>query len=101
MMGSLVIGASIVVKGTTTGTVSDYDGNFTLSVPSDGRTLVVSYVGMVSQEVPVAPRVHVKLLSQSQDLDEVIVVAYGTAKKYCVLNLVDSFVIKYYRDLQL
>jgi len=79
--GEPVIGASIVVKGTTVGTVSDYDGNFTLSVPSEGRTLVVSYVGMVSQEVPVASRVHVKLLSQSQDLDEVIVVAYGTAKK--------------------
>jgi len=55
--GEPVIGASILVKGTTMGTVTDIDGNFTLTVPPDGKTLVVSYVGMKTQEVPVAPHV--------------------------------------------
>lgn len=48
--GEPVIGASIIVKGTTVGTVTDFDGNFTLDVPSDGKQLVISYIGMKSQE---------------------------------------------------
>ena len=79
--GEPVIGASIVVKGTTVGTVTDFDGNFTLDVPSDSKHLVISYIGMKSQEVGVSPNVNVTLMSDTQNLDEVVVTAYGTSTK--------------------
>lgn len=75
--GEPVIGAAIVVKGTTVGTVTDYDGNFTLDVPANGKQLVISFVGMKSQEVMVSPRVKVTLSADTQDLDEVVVTAMG------------------------
>lgn len=75
--GEPVIGAAIVVKGTTVGTVTDYDGNFTLDVPANGKQLVISFVGMKSQEVMVSPRVNVTLSADMQDLDEVVVTAMG------------------------
>lgn len=76
-----VIGASVVVKGTTTGTVTDIDGNFTLSVPSTAKTIVIRYIGMADQESPISNNMVVRLKASSQDLDEVIVIAYGSAKK--------------------
>ena len=76
-----VIGASIVVKGTTIGTVTDMDGAFTLSVPSSAKTLVISFVGMKTQEVAVKQNLRIFLEPDNQMLDEVMVVAYGTAKK--------------------
>ena len=72
-----VIGASIVVKGTTIGTVTNFDGAFTLNVPSSATTLVVSYLGMKSQEVAVRPKVEVLLSTDSRALDEVVVTAMG------------------------
>ena len=75
-----VIGATIQVKGTSQGTVSDINGNFHLSAPAGG-TLVISYVGMQTQEVPVSANVNITLEPDSELLDEVIVVAFGTAKK--------------------
>ena len=75
------IGAAIVVKGTMVGTVTDYDGNFTLEVPSNGKVLIVSYVGMLTQEVPVSPNVRVVLKSDTQNLDEVVVTAMGISKE--------------------
>ena len=68
--GEPVIGASIVVKGTTVGTVTDYDGNFTLDVPTDGKQLVISYIGMKSQVVAVSPRVSVTLAADTQTIDD-------------------------------
>ncbi|MFR2618635.1 SusC/RagA family TonB-linked outer membrane protein [Parabacteroides goldsteinii] len=79
--GLPVIGASIVVKGTMVGTVTDYDGNFTLEVPSNGKVLIVSYVGMLTQEVPVSPNVRVVLKSDTQNLDEIVVTAMGISKE--------------------
>lgn len=77
-----VIGASVVIKGTTIGTVTDFDGNFTLDIPQDAsKTLVFSYVGLQSKEETAKPNMRVVLSSSNQSLDEVIVVAYGTAKK--------------------
>ncbi|MGL5772949.1 MAG: SusC/RagA family TonB-linked outer membrane protein, partial [Bacteroidales bacterium] len=77
-----VIGASVVIKGTTIGTVTDFDGNFTLDIPQDAsKTLVFSYVGLQSKEEAAKSDMRVILSSSSQSLDEVIVVAYGTAKK--------------------
>ena len=80
--GLPVVGASVLVKGTTVGTVTDIDGNFTITnVPSSAGTLVVSFIGMKTQEVAIKPVVNVVLHSDSEMLDEVMVVAYGTAKK--------------------
>ena len=79
--GEPVIGASIIVKGTTVGTVTDFDGNFTLDVPSDGKQLVISYIGMKSKEVVVSPNVNVTLMSDTQNLDEVVVTALGIKRE--------------------
>ena len=77
-----IVGASILVKGTTIGTVTDMDGRFTLTgIPSSARTLVISYVGMKTQEVAIRSNVRVTLSTDAEVLDDVIVVAYGTAKK--------------------
>ena len=80
--GLPVVGASILVKGTTVGTVTDMDGKFTLSnVPSSAKTLVVSFIGMATQEVSIKANLQISLKSDTEVLDEVMVVAYGTAKK--------------------
>ena len=77
-----VIGASVVVKGTTIGTVTDFDGKYNLNVPSSAKTLVFSYIGMKAQEVAVkAGTLNVKLIDDTQEIDEVVVIGYGTAKK--------------------
>lgn len=78
--GDPAIGATIQIKGTTQGTVTDIDGQFTISAPANG-TLIVSYVGYVTQEIPVSPNVRVVLQTDSELLDEVLVVAYGTTRK--------------------
>ena len=80
--GLPVVGASVLVKGTTVGTVTDIDGNFTLTnVPSSAKTLMISFIGFRTQEVAVKSQVNVVLKSDAEVLDEVMVVAYGTAKK--------------------
>ena len=72
--GEPVVGASILVKGTNVGTITDIDGNFTISnVPSSATTLVVSFVGMQTQEVPIRETVRVMLRPDSELLDEVVV----------------------------
>ena len=79
--GLEVIGANVVEKGNTTnGTITDLDGNFTLTVPQ-GATLTVSFIGYKAQEVAAAPSVVVTLQDDSQLLDAVVVIGYGTVKK--------------------
>ncbi len=80
-----VIGASIMEKGTSNGTVTDLDGNFTLNV-KPGATLVVSYIGYTTQEIAVGNQssINVKLQSEDSDLEEVVVVGYGVQKKKLV-----------------
>ncbi|KAB4461812.1 hypothetical protein GAN98_13085, partial [Bacteroides thetaiotaomicron] len=70
-----VVGASVLVKGTTMGTVTDIDGKFTISdVPSSSRTLLVSYIGMKSQEIPIkAGVIKIAMKSDAEVLDEVVV----------------------------
>jgi len=75
-----IIGASILVAGTQNGTVTDVDGNFKLSAAA-GSKLVVSYVGMNSKTVTAAPNMKITLDPEDKKLDEVVVVAYGTAKR--------------------
>ena len=80
--GQPVIGASVLVKGTQVGAITGVDGDFTLpNVPSSAKTLVISYIGMQTQEVDIKPNIKVFMRSDSEMLDEVMVVAYGTAKK--------------------
>lgn len=80
--GLPVVGASIVVKGTTTGTVTDMDGKFTLTnVPSSAKTLMISFIGLKTQEVAIARTISVVLKPDAEVLDEVMVVAFGTQKK--------------------
>ena len=89
--GETVIGASIVVKGNTSiGTISDIDGNFTLAVPNDNVTLVVSFIGMKSQEVKATAQksIRVVLEDDSQQLEEVVVVGFGQQKKASVVGAI-------------
>ena len=80
--GETVIGASVVVKGTTNGTITGIDGDFTLSGVPKGSTLVVSYVGYLTQEIKFNGQpINVVLKEDSQTLDEVVVVGYGVQKK--------------------
>ncbi|MFA5555233.1 MAG: TonB-dependent receptor [Phycisphaerae bacterium] len=78
--GEPVVGATILIKGTSQGTVTDFDGDFSLTVPANAR-LVVSYVGMVTQEVAATPTMRIVMRSDAELLEEVMVIAYGTAKK--------------------
>ena len=81
--GMAIPGVSVFVKGTTVGTVTKPDGTYSLSVPNDATTLVFSFVGMTMQEVDIAGQttINVAMTSDAEDIDEVIVVAYGTATK--------------------
>ena len=85
--GQPVVGASILVAGTQTGTVTDVDGNFRLSVRS-GAKLVVSYVGMLTKTVSASNGMKVTLSPDDKGLDEVVVVAYGTAKRQSITGSV-------------
>ncbi|QNL39176.1 MULTISPECIES: SusC/RagA family TonB-linked outer membrane protein [unclassified Bacteroides] len=80
--GQPVVGASVLVKGTTLGTITDVDGNFNLSnVPSSAKTLQISYIGMQTQEVVIKPNLKVVLKADAQKLDEVVVTAMGISRE--------------------
>ena len=76
-----VIGASVMVKGTSNGTISDYDGEFLLTVSDDATTLVVSFVGMQTQEVAIKERMTIVLHEASEVIQEVVVTGYGNVSK--------------------
>ena len=80
--GETLIGSSIIQKGTTNGTTAGVNGDFTLSVPQNS-VLVVSYIGYVSQEIKAinVSTLRIELEAETQTLDEVVVVGYGTARK--------------------
>ena len=90
--GEPVIGANVVVKGTTNGTITDFDGNYTIEGVSANDVLVISYIGYLSQEVPVGNQsmIKVTLKEDTQTLDEVIVVGYGTMKKSDVTGSIST-----------
>lgn len=79
-MGEAIIGANVVVKGTTNGTITDFDGNFTLTA-NKGDIIVISFIGYQPQELPAAANMNVILKDDSQLLDDVVVIGYGTVKK--------------------
>ena len=76
--GTPIVGANVVVKGTTNGTITDMDGKFSLDV-EEGTTLVVSYIGFASQEILIGnqTKISISLEEDSEALEEVIVVGYG------------------------
>ena len=80
--GLPVIGANIVEKGTTNGTITDIDGNFSLNVP-EGAILEVSYIGYLSQTVKIGKEkfLSITMKEDSQAIEEVVVVGYGSQKK--------------------
>jgi len=78
--GEPIIGASILEKGTTNGTITDFDGNFMLDV-AEGATLEISYVGYATQSLPAAANMRIVLKEDTEVLEEVVVVGYGVQKK--------------------
>ena len=81
--GEPIIGANILQKGTTNGTITDFDGKFSLNVPAQA-TITVTYIGYKTQEITLKPgqkNIKITLQEDSETLDEVVVVGYGTMKK--------------------
>ena len=78
--GETVIGATVMEKGTSNGTVTDFDGNFTIKV-NEGTILVVSYIGYQTQEVPAANGMKVTLKDDAEVLQEVVVTGYQVQRK--------------------
>lgn len=89
--GEPIIGANVVVKGSTIGNISDHEGRFTLEVP-ENSTLTVSYIGYLSQEIKVGKRniFNIILAEDSENLDEIVVIGYGTMKKSDLTGVVSS-----------
>lgn len=89
--GDPVIGANVLVRGTTNGTISDMDGRFSLDVPQNA-VLQVSYIGYLTQEVQVKDqdKLNILLREDTQSLEEVVVVGYGTQKKGEVASAISS-----------
>lgn len=90
--GEVVIGATVRVKGTTIGVITDFDGNFTLNVPDKNSVLEVSFIGYKTQEINLKNRKHitVRLSEDVQSLEEVTVVAYGVQKKATLTGAISS-----------
>ena len=80
--GEPLPGVTIVVKGTTTGTITNFDGDYSINV-EEGETLAYSYIGYTTQEIVVGASgtIDVQLVASTQDLDEVVVIGYGVVKK--------------------
>lgn len=78
--GEPIIGASVKVVGTTTGTITDLDGKFMVVVPS-GKQVEISYIGYITQVLSDFKQTKIELKEDTQQLDEVVVVGYGTQKK--------------------
>ena len=88
--GDPIPGVTVVVKGTTVGTITDMDGKFNLAIPANAATLAISFVGMTPQEIPIGTQTefNVTLKEESKGIDEVVVVGYGTQKKESVVGAI-------------
>ena len=80
IQGEPIIGANILVKGTANGTITDLDGNFQLTTDADAM-LVISFIGYQTQELPAQPVMNITLRDDSRQLEEVVVIGYGSVKK--------------------
>ena len=79
--GEALIGATVMVEGEKGGTVTDFDGNFSLQVSSSAKKIKVSYIGYIDKVLPISDNMKVKLESDSKALADVVVIGYGTARK--------------------
>lgn len=91
-LGQPLPGANILEKGTSNGTQSDFDGNFSLNVSTQDAILIISYIGFTSQEISVDGRVNldISLEESAAALDEIVVIGYGTQKKVSMTSAVSS-----------
>jgi TonB-linked SusC/RagA family outer membrane protein len=98
--GLPIPGVSVVAKGTSNGTITDSDGKFKLSVASNAETLVISFVGLKTQEVEISKKttLNVVLEEETIDVDEVVVVGYGTQKKVTVVGSITTITTKELRQ---
>lgn len=85
-------GVTVIVKGTTTGTITGNDGKFSLSVPESAKTIVFSFIGMKSQELPLTGKTNftIEMQDETVAMDDVVVVAYGTQKKETLTGSVST-----------
>ncbi|GAB3251985.1 TonB-dependent receptor [Larkinella harenae] len=99
--GNTLPGATVSVKGTTQGTTTDADGKFSINVPAGSNVLVISFIGMKTQEVEVGTRttLNITLLSNDQSLDEVVVIGYGTAKRSDVTSSITTIKATELKDI--
>jgi TonB-linked SusC/RagA family outer membrane protein len=95
-----VPGVNVLVKGTSTGTITDFDGNYSIKVPESG-TLVFSYLGFVTQEIEIGNNItlNVTLDSDTATLDEVVIIGYGSAKKETLTGSVEQVKSEVFEDL--
>ena len=100
-LGEPVIGANVVVKGTTNGAMTDLDGMFTINEVEKGSTIVVSFIGYLPQSIVVSGNapLSVTLAEDNQALDEVVVIGYGTLNKQAITGSVTKANIDTYRDV--
>src|SRR5690606_32080952 len=90
--GSAIPGATVLVKGTTTGTITDFDGKYSLSVADPDAVLVFSFVGYLTEEVPVNNRsvIDMSLMMDITELSELVVVGYGTQSERTITGAVET-----------
>jgi TonB-linked SusC/RagA family outer membrane protein len=90
--GEAIPGTSVLVKGTTTGTITDASGAFTINVPSEESVLIITFIGYESQEIRVGSKtnIDIRLVQSNTALDEVVVIGYGTARKSDLTGSVTS-----------
>ena len=89
--GEPIIGANVMVKGTTIGAATDMNGSYSLTVPASATTLTISYIGMKDSEVPITGNlIDITMEEDVSSLDEVVVIGYGTMKKRDLTGSVSS-----------
>ncbi len=98
--GALLPGVTVVVKGYTTGIITDAEGSFNFLIPNDAKVLVFSFVGMKSQEIPIGTKTtfNVTLVEQNTELSEIIAIGYGTQKKKDVSTSIASVSMENLKD---
>ena len=98
--GEPIPGATVVVKGTTSGTVTDLDGNYSLLVSETDEILVISFVGFGSEEIEIGNQsiINVSLSDDGADLDEVVVIGYGTQRKVTMTGSVATADAEFLKD---
>ncbi|MGA0560175.1 SusC/RagA family TonB-linked outer membrane protein [Larkinella sp. VNQ87] len=99
--GNTLPGATVSVKGTTQGTTTDAEGRFSINLPAGSNVLVISFIGMKTQEVEVGTRTNltITLVANDQSLDEVVVIGYGTAKRSDVTSSITTIKATELKDI--